>query len=146
MSTATQTTLETYLIDLWESSDLYAGAEVRPHEDGMLYTAWDMDQQRVCLKFIVDGEVTKSQFDDLSIDLVLLLHAESDKMRDQEIADGKDEAAAADLANGYGPYYMDVYLSVRDHAAIRKANLLGIYAPELFLHFVPIHNSEGGAA
>jgi hypothetical protein len=145
MSTATQTPVETYLLNLWESSELYAGAEIRPHDDGTLYTAWDIDQQRVCMKFIVDGGVTKPQFDDLSLDLALLLHAEGDRMRASEIAGGKAEDEARDLADSYGPYYMDVYLPDTT-SDLTRADLLGIYGPELFLHFVPIHTIEGGAA
>ncbi len=148
MNTATQTPVETYLLNLWETSELYAGAEIRPHDDGTLYVAWDIDQQRVCMKFIIDGATTKGQFDDLSIDLALLLHAEADKMRDEEIASGMDEGAAQDMANAYGPYYMDVFLP-KHYAAgdLIRADLLGIYGPELFLHFLPFQfPTEGGAA
>lgn len=144
MTTATPT-LTTYLIDLWRASELYAGEEIRPHECGTLFTAWDIDQQRVTMKYVVNGPLTKSAFDDLSIDLAVLLHDEANKMRDEEIKNGCDETEANALAIHYGPYYMDVYLSTRDHAEIRKADLLGIYAPELFLHFVPMWMPEGGA-
>lgn len=144
MTTATPT-LTTYLLDLWRASEQYAGEEIKMTLGGTLYTAWDIDQQRVCMKFIVDRPRSKSAFDDLSLDLADLLRAETRKMTDEEIANGHDTIEALDLANGYGPYYMDVYLPVKDHADIRKADLLGVYAPELFLHFVPIHTPDGGA-
>lgn len=143
MSTATPT-LTACLIQMWEASELYASAEVRPHEFGTLYVAWDVDQQRVAMKFIVDGPISKSKFDDLSIDLAILLHDEADKMRDEEISNGSDEDEAAGLAIHYGPYYMDVYLPV-GATDVRRADLLGIYAPELFLHFVPALLINGGA-
>jgi hypothetical protein len=145
MSATIQTPLEATLIALWERSELYAAAEIRPHEHGTLYTAWDIDQSRICTKFIVNKLITKAVFDDLSIDLALLLHAESNKMRDAEIANGNDETEAAALAIHYGPYYMDVYL-LDTASDIRRADLLGVYAPELFLHFVPNNLVEGGAA
>lgn len=146
MSTATQTPVETYLLNLWETSELYAGEEIQMTLGGTLYVAWNIDQQRVCMKFIVDGAVTKPQFDDLSLDLALLLHREADKMRDDAIESGNDPAEARDMADAYGPYYMDVYLPVDGCSDVRRADLLGIYGPELFLHFVPTFWIEGGAA
>lgn len=144
MSIATPTPVATALIQMWEASELYASAEIRPHECGTLYVAWDVDQQRVAMKFIVDGPISKSAFDDLSIDLAILLHDEADKMRDEEISNGSDETEASALAIHYGPYYMDVYLPV-GATDVRRADLLGIYAPELFLHFVPTLLIDGGA-
>lgn len=144
MSTTTQT-LTTYLLDLWRASELYAGEEIRPHESGTLYTAWDIDQQRVCLKFIVSEPISKAAFDDLSLDLAVLLHDETNKMRDEEIASGSDETEAAALAVHYGPYYMDVYLPADGTRNLHRADVLGVYAPELFLHFVPNNLIEGGA-
>lgn len=145
MSTVTPT-LTAYLIDLWKTSELYAGEELQMTLGGTLFTAWDIDQQRVCLKFIVDRPRSKSEFDELSLDLAVLLHAEGDRMRDEGIESGYSREEALDLANGYGPYYMDVYLSVQQHHDIRMADLTGSYAPELFLHFVPFDLLEGGAA
>jgi hypothetical protein len=144
VSTVTPT-LTTYLIDLWRASELYAGEEIRPHESGTLFTAWDIDQQRVCMKFIVDGPISKTAFDDLSLDLAVLLHDEANKMRDEEINNGSDEGEAADLAIYYGPYYLDVYLPADGTRGLHRADLLGIYAPELFLHFVPDNLIDGGA-
>lgn len=143
MSTVTPT-LTTYLIDRWRASELYAGEEIKMTLGGTLYTAWDIDQQRVCMKFIVTESISKSKFDDLSLDLAVLLHDEANKMRDEEIDNGSDETEAAALAVHYGPYYMDVYLPV-GASDVRRADLLGIYAPELLLHFVPALLLEGGA-
>jgi hypothetical protein len=146
MSTVTPT-LTTYLIDLWRASELYAGDEIRPHESGTLFTAWDIDQQRVCMKFIVSEPISKAAFDDLSLDLAVLLHEEANKMRDEEIANGYAEGEAADLAIHYGPYYIDVFLPADGTRNLHRAELLGIYAPELFLHFVPNNLMiEGNAA
>lgn len=144
MTTATPT-LTTYLIDLWKTSELYAGEEIRPHESGTLYTAWDIDQQRVCMKFVVSEPISKIAFDDLALDLADMLRAETKKMMDEEIANGHDITEAADLANGYGPYYMDVFLPADGTRGLHRADLLGVYAPELFLHFVPNNLVYGGA-
>lgn len=146
MSTATQTPVETYLLNLWEASELYVGEIITPIDGGTLYTAWDIDQQRNCMKFIVDGSVSKALFDDLSLDLAVLLHAEGDKMRDDLIADGYSRDEALDMVNGYGAYYVDVYIPEPKGNDLREADLLGVYAPELFLHFVPVDLIEGGAA
>lgn len=146
MTTATPT-LTSYLLDLWRASELYVGEEIKMTLGGTLFTAWDIDQQRNVLKFIVDRPRSKREFDDLSLDLAVLLHTEGDGMRDDLIADGYSRDEALDMVNSYGAYYMDVYLPTAGSAAIRHADLLGVYAPELFLHFAPDNLMiEGNAA
>lgn len=145
MTTATPT-LTSYLIDLWKASELYAGEAIKMTCGGTLFTAWDIDQQRVCMKFIVDRPRSKDEFDELSLDLAVLLHDETDEMRDKEIESGSDLDDARFMANEYGPYYMDVYLAADGTRSLHRADLLGVYAPELFLHFVPNNLLKGGAA
>lgn len=137
MNTATPT-LEAYLLELWKASELYFGEKTQITLGGTMFTAWDIDADRVVMKFIVDRPRYKPAFDDLSLDLAQLLHAEVDTMRDEEIALGHDDDEALEMAQASGPYYIDVYvLESAIDMETRQADLLGVYAPQLFIHVVP---------
>lgn len=137
MNTATPT-LETYLLELWTASGMLFGEKTQMTLGGTLYTAWDADAERCVMRFILDRPHTKAEFDSLSIDLAVLLNAEWVDMRDEELSNGNDETEARDMADSYAPYFMDIYVleSAIDQET-RRADLLGVYGPELFLHVVP---------
>lgn len=145
MNTATPT-LEAYLLELWADSGLYFGEKTQMTLGGTLFTAWDADAERCVMKFIVDRPHTKDEFDALSIDLAVLLHAEWKTMRDEELSNGHDEDEARGMADSYAPYFADIYVleSAIDRET-RQADLLGVYGAELFLHIVPDALLKGDA-
>lgn len=146
MITSLNAPIERTLLALWEASDTLFGPEAERAFGGLLYRAWDEDDQRQTLRFIQPAPITKSAFDDLALDLADTLRNERSHQRDGEIRYllaeskpiGEAQAEASDFANEYAADHVKVYvLDSHLDDATRRADLQGAYWPGIILHVVP---------
>ncbi|MCC7449622.1 MAG: hypothetical protein IT324_19535 [Anaerolineae bacterium] len=142
--------LEAYLVTLFEGSDdLYGGEIVRCDSfstNALMYTAWHESQQRRTLRVIVSEPLDEGTLLDLKDDLVDYLRQlrqdERDDQIQQYLAEGKAIGEAQTLASDYvdadTPDCLELYvLESQTDDDITRADLLGVYGPQIVLHFVP---------